>query len=365
MKAIAYFPAQKKLRLIDDLPEPKIETPTHVKVQTLEVGICGTDREVAAGAYGEPPPGSDFLVLGHENLGRVVEVGSAVSRVKPGDLVVSTVRRGCAENCPSCAINQSDMCYTGHFTERGINRRHGFSAERYVEEEQFLSTLPGDLRDIGVLLEPLTISEKALIEISVIQRRLHEARRIEEGRGVSLVVGAGPVGLMGAFALAAIGARTFIMDIVAHDHPKAKIAADAGITYLQGADEMRAVAAKHSIDAMIEATGVSKLSFDLIQSLGVNGVCVLTGIPGTHGKFDFSGDDLMRAMVLKNQVLLGSVNANVRSFRRGVAHLAQFQAHFPKAVGAVITSRWKPEQCEEAIFGRRPNDIKAIIEWAR
>jgi glucose 1-dehydrogenase len=120
MRAIAVTPTEKKVSIIDQ-PEPTISSPTDVKLRMIEAGVCGTDREICAFEYGTPPPGTADLVIGHESLGEVVEVGPKVSRVKIGDLVVPMVRRPCPHDyCPACRAGHQDFCFTGDFTERGI-----------------------------------------------------------------------------------------------------------------------------------------------------------------------------------------------------------------------------------------------------
>src|SRR5579883_1860020 len=171
MKAVAVFPKEKKSRVIDVEP-PKLTDGAQVKLRMLESGVCGTDREVASCEYGQPPDGCDYLIQGHESLGRVVEVGTKVGLVAVGDLVVPMVRRPCPENCPACAHGRSDLCYTGHFTERGINRRHGYWAEEVViSDECYVVKVPEALRHVAVLLEPLTIAEKGLMILSHILQR--------------------------------------------------------------------------------------------------------------------------------------------------------------------------------------------------
>ena len=156
-----------------DHPEPRLERASDVRLKMLEVGVCGTDREIASFDYGTAPPGSPYLVIGHESLGEVIEVGAGVSRVKPGDLVVTMVRRPCGHlDCPACAIDRPDFCLTGAFTERGINGRHGYMTEQVVDDENYMIVLSAELRQVGALLEPLTIAEKALIEVGDVQDRL-------------------------------------------------------------------------------------------------------------------------------------------------------------------------------------------------
>ncbi|HMD50537.1 MAG TPA: alcohol dehydrogenase catalytic domain-containing protein, partial [Bryobacteraceae bacterium] len=210
MQAFAVFPAKRECRLIDH-PEPKLTSPSEVKVRVLDVGVCGTDREIVSFQYGDPPEGFDYLVIGHESLSEVVEVGHQVSRVQAGDLVVMSVRRPCPHpECIACREGRQDFCYTGDFTERGIKSRHGFMTELVVEEERYLNVVPRALRDIAVLVEPLTIAEKSLEQLAQVQRRLPWATPVEPGQVFSagrraVVLGAGPVGLLGAMTLLVAG----------------------------------------------------------------------------------------------------------------------------------------------------------------
>src|SRR2546425_4981718 len=194
MKAIAVFPGRREVRLIEQ-ERPTLRGPTDVRLRMLDVGVCGTDREIAAFQYGTPPAGSEYVVIGHESLGEVVEVGSAVSRVKPGDLVITMVRRPCLhEDCMACRAGRQDFCFTGDFSERGIKGLHGFMTETVVDDERYMHVVPRTLRDVAVLVEPLTIAEKALIEVNQVQQRLPWDCQHQKMCHRAVVIGAGPVG---------------------------------------------------------------------------------------------------------------------------------------------------------------------------
>ena len=179
MKAGAVFPGKRRVEVVA-LDEPKISSPSQIKLRMLEVGVCGTDREICSFDYGTAPEGFEFLVLGHESLGEVVETGPEVSRFRPGDLVVPMVRRPCTHpECVACRAGRQDFCYTGDFRERGIKQLHGFMTSFVVDEERYMNVAPRELRDVAVLVEPLTIAEKALAPLASlrigaegIQRRL-------------------------------------------------------------------------------------------------------------------------------------------------------------------------------------------------
>src|SRR5437588_6852786 len=183
MKAVAVFPAKREVRVVDHA-EPSIESPTQAKLRILDVGICGTDKEIASFQYGTPPDGSEYLIIGHESLGEVVEVGARATKVKQGDLVVASVRRPCGHaECVACRHGRQDFCYTGDFSERGIKSRHGYMTELVVEEEQYLNVVSRELRDVAVLVEPLTIAEKSLTQLWQIQQRLPWGCPAEAGKG--------------------------------------------------------------------------------------------------------------------------------------------------------------------------------------
>src|SRR3989441_1840946 len=236
MKAIAVFPGRREVKLIEQ-ERPTLRAPTDVKLRMLEVGICGTDREIAAFQYGTPPAGSEHLVIGHESLGQVVEVGPAVTRLKQGDLVVPMVRRPCPHaECVACRAGRQDFCFTGDFSERGIKNLHGFMTETVVDEERYMHLVPPALREVAVLVEPLTIAEKALIQVEQVQQRLPWACAVEPGKPRTachraVVLGAGPVGLLGAIALAAAGYDTSVYSRERAPNPKADLVAAIGGHY--------------------------------------------------------------------------------------------------------------------------------------
>ena len=215
MKAVAVFPADRRFDVIEH-PEPQVASETDVKLRMLDVGICGTDKEIVSFQYGTPPAGSPYLIIGHESLGEVVEAGSGVTRVKPGDLVVATVRRPCTvAGMHACRADRPDFCYTSQYTERGIQQRHGYMTEFVVEQERYLNPVPRGLRDVAVLVEPLTIAEKGISQLWQIQQRLPWASLTDRGQPPgdgrnALVLGGGPVGLLGAMKLVLEGFDTTV-----------------------------------------------------------------------------------------------------------------------------------------------------------
>ena len=370
MKAIAVAPKTKSLELIE-LAAPRLERPSDVLVRILEVGVCGTDREICAFDYGTPPAGSDHLVIGHEALGRVEAVGPEVTRVRPGDLVVPMVRRPCDRpECRACREQRQDFCYTGLFSERGIQSRHGFMTELVVDDERYLNVVPPALREIGVLAEPLTIAEKALRQIDEVQRRLPWVCPHELGKPAgfchrAVVLGAGPVGLLGAMALAASGYAVTVYSREPAPNPKSELLAEIGIGYVSSMDANpeQLAAALGNIDLVYEASGASAASFELMKVLGTNGVFVFTGVPGRKAPISLDADFLMKRMVLNNQVLFGTVNADRGAFESAIQHLAEFDRRWPKQVRALITGRFPIEEHPSLLQGKAVG-IKNVIEFA-
>jgi glucose 1-dehydrogenase len=370
MKAIAVEPDKKQIRIVEH-PEPKISAPTEVKLRMIEVGICGTDREICTFQYGTPPPGSAYLVIGHESLGEVVQVGTAVSRVKVGDLVVAMVRRPCPHpSCLACRSDRQDFCYTGDFTERGIKQRHGFMTELVVDDQKYMNVVPGALRDVAVLVEPLTIAEKALEQIWQVQQRLPWGHPAEPGgqRGschTAVVLGAGPVGLLGAMALRADDFDAFVYSREAPDSPKAHLVESIGAHYVSASDTSIGQLGKRvgNIDLVYEATGASTVSFEMMKVLGTNAVFVFTGVPGRKHPIEVDTDLIMRDLVLKNQVVFGTVNAGRRAFEDAIRDVATFRQRWPAALPALITGRFPMEGHRDLLLGE-PHGIKNVIRLA-
>ncbi|MCB9463724.1 MAG: glucose 1-dehydrogenase [Candidatus Eisenbacteria bacterium] len=362
MKAVAVVPEEHSVRVVDH-PEPKLEQPEDVLLRILDVGVCGTDREIARFEYGTPPPGSDYLVIGHESLAEVVETGPNVTRVKPGDLVVTMVRRPCARlDCPACRSGHPDFCVTGEFTERGINGLQGFMTEQVVDDQRYMHVVPAHLNSVGVLVEPLTIAEKALLEVVDVQDRLPWLSEDAIHSGTALVLGAGPVGLLGTLALLVRGFDTWVYSLEPADSAKGKWVQSVGGHYLSAKDASIAElgAKTRNIDLVYEATGVSHVAFQAMEVLGVNGIFIFTGVPSRKAPIEVDADLLMRNLVLQNQLVYGTVNAGSRAFENAIQDLAKFYETWPDAVTSLITGRYAPEEAESLLLGKSEG-IKQVV----
>lgn len=367
MRALAVNPSEKEIAIVS-CEEPALGGPTDVKVRMLEVGVCGTDKEISEFEYGTPPSGSPRLVLGHEGLGEVVEVGAGVTRVKAGDLVVPVVRRPCAHSeCDPCRAERQDYCETGDYVERGIKEANGFLADFVVDDERFLNVVPRELRDVGVLTEPLTIAEKALDQLWTVQKRLPWPTREELAAGSSdplnaVVLGAGPVSLLGAMLLRASGFTTYVYSRAEAPNAASELAEAFGATYVSSSTESadRLAEIVGNVDAVYEGTGASAFSFDVLRVLGTNGVFVFTGVPGGPKKTEIDTNLLMKNIVLKNQAILGTVNANRAMFESAIGHLGVFSERWPDAVRRLITARHPLEAHRDLLLGDA-GGIKHVI----
>jgi threonine dehydrogenase-like Zn-dependent dehydrogenase len=371
MKAITVSPATRSIAL-QNVAEPtsRLE-PGEVRVRILDVGVCGTDREICCFDYGQPPAGSEHLVIGHESLGQIVETGPGVTRVKVGELVVPTVRRPCPhDDCTACESSRQDFCYTGDFVERGIKQAHGYMTEVIVDHERYMNIVPQSLRDVGVLVEPLTIAEKALEQIWQVQQRLPWGCPVVSGKSNgnchrAVVLGAGPVGLLGAMALAAADFDTFVYSREPRGSAKCELVESFGAHYVSAADTAARDLASvvGNIDVVYEAAGASSVAFDAMTALGTNGIFVFTGVPGRKAPIPVDTDVLMRSLVLKNQVVFGTVNAGKSCFESAVRDLATFTERWPEAVHRLISSRRPVESYREPLLGK-PDGIKNVLSFA-
>ena len=367
MKAVAVVPAKKQVKLADHA-EPTIDSPSQVKLRMLDVGVCGTDREICAFEYGTPPRGHDYLVIGHESLGEVVEVGPDVTRLKIGDLVVPMVRRPCPhDHCFACRENRQDFCYTGDFVERGIKEAHGFMTEFVVDDERYMHAVPRELREVAVLVEPLTIAEKAMMQVWQVQQRLPWACPVTPGKSAghchrAVVLGAGPVGLLGAMALVAADFDTYVYSRDPEGSPKANIVQSIGATFVASEEFTPAKLGERlgNIDVVYEAAGASRASFELLKFLGTNGVFIFTGVPGRKAPVEVDTDLIMRNLVLKNQVVYGTVNAGPEAFESAIRDLGQFMTRWPDALRTLITGRFPMDAYRDLLLGA-PKGIKNVI----
>jgi threonine dehydrogenase-like Zn-dependent dehydrogenase len=369
MKAVANFPEPGEIRVVD-APEPKIQNENDVLVKTLAIGLCGTDREIADQDYGGHVKGSDYLIIGHECLGEVVEAGSAVTKFKQGDLVVPRVRRPCpVPSCRPCRMGRPDFCLTGEFTERGILGAHGFMCERFVDHQEYFHLVPANARKFGVLTEPLTIAMKSFIQMQDLQARLPYIDEDQLRAGdfcciTALVLGGGPVGLLGALALIDAGAKVYVYSRTEEPNASSELIESCGGEYISSnvVSQEELLEITGPVDLIYEATGASTFAMEMAAVLGRNGLYVLTGVPGRKGPVPARLDLLMRDMVLKNQLMIGTVNAGPPAFDAAIAKLENINRHWPGTLEKMITQSIEPDAVAEALSGPKSgSNIKQVV----
>ncbi|MGE0174979.1 MAG: glucose 1-dehydrogenase [Oligoflexales bacterium] len=345
MKALTVFPGVKGACL-KDVPEP-VSDSNSLLVEMVAVGICGTDREIVEGHYGWKPPNCDYLIIGHESLGRVISAPPQ-SGFEPGDLVVGIVRRPDPVPCSSCAVMEWDMCSNGLYSERGIKELHGFCSEKFLLEPNFAVRTDPTLGVLGVLLEPTSIVAKAWEQAERIMSRTHyRPARV-------LITGAGPIGLLAALIGRQRDLEVHVLDKVTSG-PKPTLVRELGATYHSDCESLAPL--KNTFDLVFECTGSSSLVLQVILIAGPNSVTCLTGVSSGHRKVEVDVSCVARSVVLENGVIFGTVNANKRHYDLA-AHVLDVADR--GWLGKLITRKVKLNQWEQAL-AKNKEDIKTII----
>ena len=335
MKAIAVFPGKPDSIHLAELPKPSVDEIAGgrgVLVRVLRVGVDGTDKEINAAEYGAAPAGYDFLVTGHEGFGQVEAVGANVTELAVGDFVVATVRRPGSSIYDT--IGTSDMTTDDVYYERGINLRHGYLTEYYVDDAQFIVEIPVGLQNVGVLLEPLTVVEKGIAQAYEIQRRLRVWRPKR-----AAVMGAGTIGLLATLALRLRGLEVVTLGLAQKPYLNSDLIEAIGARYESTKDVPVLDAAKRygPFDIIFEATGFSPIVFESMQALGKNGVLVLSSVTGGDRVVQVPADKINLQFVLGNKVMVGTVNANREYFEMGVRDMALAASEFPGWLDRLLT----------------------------
>ena len=335
MQAVAVTPGVPNSMHLVEIPFPTLdEVPNGrgVLVKVLRVGVDGTDREINAAEYGAAPPGDAFLVTGHESFGQVVAVGAAVTELTPGDFVVATVRR--PGHSLYDLIGTNDMTTDETYYERGINLRHGFLCEYYVDDVEFIVKVAQGLKQVGVLLEPTTVVEKGIAQAYEIQRRLRVWRPKR-----AAVMGAGTIGLLAALVLRLRGLDVTVFGRTPRPYLNSELLEAIGARYLSTAETpiMTAIPEVGPLDLIFEATGSSPVVFDSMRALGKNGVLVLSSVTGGDKRIEVPADRINLEFVLGNKVMVGTVNANREYFEMGVRDMAHAEAAYPGWLERLLT----------------------------
>jgi glucose 1-dehydrogenase len=348
VRAITVTPGQAgSIRLVEDYPEPSPDEGA-VLVEAVAVGICGTDHEIIRGEYGEAAPGSTDLVLGHESLGRVVEDPSGA--LSPGDLVAGIVRYPDPVPCANCAAGEWDMCRNGQYTEHGIKGLQGFARDRWRVPPRFAVRLDPKLAELGMLLEPTSVVAKAWEHIERIgSRATWEPRTV-------LVAGAGPIGLLAALLAAQRGFEVHVLNRSANGEKPALVEALGAEFHTGTIPELG-----REFDIVLECTGAPPVVLDTMCQAAPNGIVCLTGVSSGGRTIDFDAGALNRALVLENNVVFGTVNANRRHWEQAAAALAAADREW---LATMITRRVPVSAWADA-YRPQPDDIKVVLDFDR
>jgi threonine dehydrogenase-like Zn-dependent dehydrogenase len=356
--------------------KPEISGSDEVLVRVKEVGVDGTDFNMVRHELQDISKDSDRIILGHEMAGVVEEIGSGVRSLVPGDIVVMTVRRGCGI-CQPCLNNQSDMCMTGLYTERGLHKRDGFLTEFVVDKEQYTVKIPDGLERLAIFTEPLSISEKAIEQIRIIQSRIpwscsHPEHTFDSKQWGScktaLVVGAGTLGLLATALLRLEGVFTYVADIVPEDSLKVHLIRDMGASYIDARQktpkelvEMCSNNTSH-LDIILEASGAANTAVELINYMSRSSIYVMTGIPREKLSIRLDAAQMVRQIVRNNHVIVGSVNSNRRHFEMAIQDIPDIGVTFGNMMDEMITHCFQFGDYKKAFSLEYKNHIKTIIE---
>jgi glucose 1-dehydrogenase len=359
VKAIAVTPGQAGSIHLEEVPKPKLDNipgGRGVLVRVLCVGVDGTDKEINAAEYGTAPKGDDYLIIGHESLGVVEEVGPNVpDTIVPGTHVVASVRRPGGDLYG--AIGLQDCTTEDVYYERGINLLHGYLTEHYVEDARFVFPLPETLREVGVLLEPTSVAEKGINHAYEIQRRL----KIWEPRR-ACILGSGTIGLLTALAARLRGLELTVFSLPSKPNRGAELVEQLGGRYVssEGQTLERVSADRGPFELIVDATGFSPLVWEAAEVLGKNGVLVLSSITGGDRKAEIRSDAINQSFVLGNKVMVGSVNASPADFRSGVDDLIKAEALFPGWLAQLLTTPIRGLESYEEMIRALTEDRDAI-----
>jgi len=358
-----------------ELPMPEIKQPDDVLVRIKEAGLDGTDFNMLQHQLQDIAEDRDEITMGHEMVGVVEAVGSEVKTLAPGDVVTMTVRRGCGL-CHPCLHNQSDMCMTGLYTERGIHKLDGFLTRFVVDREQYIIKVPPELIRLAVFTEPLSIAEKGIEQIRIIQSRLpwtcehpeHDFRSDNWGMcKTALVVGAGPLGILATALLRLAHVNTFTSDIMPEDTPKARLVDDTGATYIDSRSKtprelLDMCGLEGHLDIIFEASGAATTALELITHMSRSSIYVMTGIPRDEIMMQLDAAHILRQIVRNNQVLVGSVNSNRSHFEMALSDIGKMESRFHGMLIRMITHRYRLEDYHKAFGPRGPEHLKTVIE---
>jgi threonine dehydrogenase-like Zn-dependent dehydrogenase len=342
-----------------DVPTPERQREEYL-VRVVEVGVDGTDREINEGLYGSAPPGEDHLIIGHESLGEIVECADETC-FQRGSLVVGTVRRPDPQLCLNCRNGEYDFCLNGRYRERGIKERHGYMTELYTERPEFLVSVPEELRAVAVMLEPLSVAEKALRQVQRIQQRIaaFELQRV-------MITGAGSIGMF-----AALLSRLRNLETLVYSHGPLRgtraetidtIGAHFTDSYQKSLED--AARAFGTPDIIIETTGYSPYAWQCPTALQFNGIACLLSVTGGHRQVEIDSDQINQSLVLGNRIVFGSVSQHRNDFEQGVRDMLAIRKQWPGLLERFVGQRLPLEQVNDALTSKDPSGLKTVLQVA-
>lgn len=359
MKAIVVTPKRPGVEVKDvDINEPLGKG--QARVRSLYTGICGTDRGIvnAKITFTYPQNGFNYLVLGHEGLGIVEEVGEGVRSLKKNDYVVPVVRRGCGV-CLNCKVGRQDFCETGKFVEAGIRGKNGFMREEFVDDELWLVEVPDSLKDVAVLTEPLSNVVKATEELLYVQRRMvWTCDDSTYGCRNAFVVGTGPIGTFFSLVLTTLGFNVFLINRREPSSTEAFIAERIGATFIDSTKDGHKLP---EADLIVDTSGVPSAFIPLMNKMKPNSALILFGTVEGE-RYDITSD-LLTSIVEKNIIIIGSVNASKKDFEGALTYLSIWKNRYPTVLDKIITSRVPIEKAPEVFYRKPSGEVKTIIQW--
>ena len=339
MQALITRPGQPDSTHVGNRPEPRADR-NGIRLRTLEVGVCGTDREISDGSFGEAPAGERELILGHELLAEVLD---DIAGYRAGDFVTATVRRSCGL-CEACAEGGSDSCETGKYTERGITQLDGFAREVVIEDPSQLIVIPASLGRLGVLTEPASVCARAIRHTWLVgERQPWRPRR-------ALVIGSGAIGMIATYMLRLRGLEVWTASRGPSSTPRAELVTASGASYVSTA-EVTLTDLQEEIggfDVVIEAAGDAQVMLNVLGLLRRNGVGCLLGIDSHERAVSIASSTIGVDAVIQNRVLIGSVNAHIDDWRAAVAALEQIHRKWPHVLDAMVGLRVTPDRFADA-----------------
>ncbi|MFC1945147.1 alcohol dehydrogenase catalytic domain-containing protein [Chloroflexota bacterium] len=371
MRAIGIIEGLNKAKIMD-LEKPQIHESNDVLIEVKFVGISEIDRRFAQGETFIAPEGFDFLILGHEVMGRVIEVGPSVVNLQIGDNVVLTSRRNCGK-CTECERDNTDLCLSGLYSERGIRGAHGFMAEYILEKEKYIVKIPEAIEDIAILLSPLSIAEKIVTSIVSFGHRMDNPKPWPEHayhdpdwgmEKTAVVVGGNSTAILTALLLRLKSVNTFLLSNRIGTSKIQRLVESAGIKYYETSVNESCEHFSQKIgrtDTVIDCSGEAEFNINLLDLLGNSGAFVTSTIPSINLKNNVNINRFMLDRLIRNQGMFGCISANRRYLESAINDLILLKEQFTEPINGIITDKIPFSNYESAFSALENTSIKVIL----